>query len=165
MLSAAAISSEKGRQEWVFDDIGPVPAVIAYLTPSERRATALLRMRCCMFKGSGGVGSGYTILKCAAEYVPADFDDAVGRIAIDTTKTKDIRPEKVNAAVQWLLVHNTLVAKYLTVWDMHRDPLSQPSQGTHDNSKGLTTTPSLPAFLPSPARRAGPAIHVPTSKG
>ena len=67
-------------------------------------------MRCCMFKGGGGVGSGYTILKGAAEYVPADFDGAVGRIAIDTTKTNDIRPEKVNAAVQCLLVHNPLVA-------------------------------------------------------
>ena len=52
-----------------------------------------------MFKGGGGVGSGYTILKGAAEYVPADFDGAVGQIAIDITKTKDIRPEKVNAAV------------------------------------------------------------------
>ena len=51
-------SSEKGRREWVFDDIGAVPAVIECLTPSERRATALLRMRCCMFKGGGGVGSG-----------------------------------------------------------------------------------------------------------
>ena len=43
-----------------------------------------------MFKGGEGVGSGHTILKGAAEYVPADVDGAVGRIVIDTTKTKDI---------------------------------------------------------------------------
>ena len=76
-------SSEKGRQEWIFDDLGAVPAVVACLTPSEKRATALLRMRCYMFKGDGGVESGYTIFKGAAEYyVPADFDGAVRRIAI-----------------------------------------------------------------------------------
>ena len=45
-----------------------------------------------MWKGGGGVESGYTILKGAAEYVPADFDGAVGLIAIDTNKAKDIRP-------------------------------------------------------------------------
>ena len=56
-----------------------------------------------MFKGGGGVGSGCTILKGAAEYLPADFDGAVGRIAIGTTKTKDIRPEKVNAVVNGCL--------------------------------------------------------------
>ena len=56
----------------MFDDIGHLPPVIACLTPLERRATALLRMRCCMFKGGEGVGSGYTTLKGAAEYVPAD---------------------------------------------------------------------------------------------
>ena len=83
----------------MLDDIGHLPPVIACLTPPERRATALLRMRCCMFKGGGGVGSGNTILKGAAEYVPADFDGSVGNIAIDPTKTKNVRPEKVNAAV------------------------------------------------------------------
>ena len=84
------------------------------------------------------------------EYVPADFDAAVGQIAIATTKTKDIRPEKVNADVQWLLVHNPLVAKYLTVWDTHRDQLSQPSQGTHDN-----TIPTGFPTVPCPAGRTG----------
>ena len=76
----------------------------------EKVTQSLLRMCYCMFKGGGGVGSGYILPKGAAEYVSADFDAAVGRITIDTTKTKDIRPEKVNAAVQWLLVHNPLVA-------------------------------------------------------
>ena len=104
-------ASEDGRQEWVFDDVGAMPQVLACLTPPERRATALLRMRCCMFKGGGGVGNGYTILKGAAEYVPADFNGSVGQITSDLDKTKDIRPEKVNAALQWLLQHNPLVAK------------------------------------------------------
>ncbi|CAB1102612.1 unnamed protein product [Ectocarpus sp. CCAP 1310/34] len=143
-------ASEEGRQEWVFDDVGPVPDVIACLTPPERRATALLRMRCCMFKGGGGVGSGYTILKGAAEYVPADFDGSVGQIAIDSSKTKDIRPEKVNAAVTWLVDNNPLVAKYLTVWDTHKDKLSQPSQKIEDST--------IPAGFPTiqcPAGRAG----------
>ena len=151
-------SSGKGRQEWIFDDIGAVPAVVACLTPSERRATALLRMRCCMFEGGGGVGSEYTILKGAAEYVPADFDGAVGRIAIDTTKTKNIRPENINATVQWLLVHNPLSLSIS--WCGTRTGTSSVNR-----PRGLTTTPSLPASLPSPARRAGPAIHVLTSKG
>ena len=79
-----------------------------------------------------------------------DFNSAVGRIAIDTTKTKDICPEKVNAAVQWLLVQNPLAAKYLTVWDTHRDQLSQPSQGTHDN-----TIPIGFPSVPFPAGRTG----------
>ena len=143
-------SSEKGRQEGVFDDIGAISVVIACLAPSQRRAMALLRMRCCMFKGGEGVGSGYTILKGAAEYVPADFTGAVGRIAIDATETKDIRSEKVNAAVQWLLVHNPLVVKYLTAWDTHRDQLSQSSRGTHDN-----TIPIGFPTVPCPAGRTG----------
>lgn len=143
-------SSEKGMEEWVFDDVGEVPSVIACLTPSERRATALLRMRCCMFKGGGGVGSGYTIVKGAAEYVPADFDGSVGNLAIDPTKTKDIRPEKVNAAVQWLVQNNPLVAKYLTVWDTHKDKLSQPSQDQKDS-----TIPAGFPTIPCPASKEG----------
>ena len=139
----SSYSSEKGREEWVFDDIGHLPPVIACLPPPERRATALLRMRCCMFKGGGGVGSGYTILKGAAEYVPADFDGSVDNIAIDPTKTKNVRPEKVNAAVQWLVHSNPLVAKYLTVWDTPKDKLSQPSQDQKDNSM-LAGFPTIP---------------------
>eukprot|EP00904_Undaria_pinnatifida_P002719 jgi/Undpi1/12448/HiC_scaffold_5.g02119.m1 len=171
-------SSEKGREEWVFDDIGHLLPVIACLTPPERRATALLRMRCCMFKGGGGVGSDYTIFKGAAEYVPADFDGSVGNIAIDPTKTKDVRPEEVNAAVQWLAQNNHLVAKYLTVcffffffflssggwgkikltvWNTHKDKLSQPSRDQKDNS--------IPAGFPTThALRTQPAIPTPTSK-
>lgn len=143
-------ASKTGREEWVFDDIGDIPPVLACLTPAERRATALLRMRCCMFKGGGGVGSGYTILKGAAEYVPADFDGAVGQIAIDVSKAKDIRPEKVDAALKWLLPNNPLVAKYLTVWDTHQDRLTQPSAEEDQTD--------LPAGFPTmscPAGRMG----------
>lgn len=70
----SSYASTTGRAEWGFDDIGAVPPFLACLKPQERRATALLRMRCCMFKSGGGVGSGYTILKGAAEYVSADLE-------------------------------------------------------------------------------------------
>lgn len=143
-------ASEEGRKEWVFDDIHEIPPVLSCLTPPERRATALLRMRYCMFKGGGGVGSGYTILKGAAEYVPADFDGSLGQIAIDLEKTKDIRPDKVDAALQWLLQNNPLVAKYLIVWDTHKNELTQPSPGQPGD-----TIPSGFPTIPCPAGREG----------
>jgi len=65
------------REQRVFDDIGAAPPVLACLKHAERRATAFLRTCCCMRKGGGGAGSGYTILKGAAEYVPADFNGSV----------------------------------------------------------------------------------------
>ena len=49
-----------------------------------------------------------------------------------------------------MLVYNPLIAKYLTVWDTHRDQLSQPSQGTHDN-----TIPTGFPTVPCPAGRTG----------
>ena len=51
----------------MFHNISHLHLVKACLTPPDRRATALLRMRCCIYKGSGGVGSGYPILKGAAK--------------------------------------------------------------------------------------------------
>ena len=60
-------------------------------------------MRCCMFKSGRGVGSGYTILKGATEYVPAAFEGFVGQIAIDVDKTRDIFPQKANDAQRWLI--------------------------------------------------------------
>lgn len=134
-------STDNGRKEWVFDDIGEVPAAISCLNSPERRALALLRMRCCLFKGGGGVGSGYQILKGAAEYVPGDFDGAAGSIAIDKSKTKDVRPEMVDEALTWLKANNPMVRKYLTLWDTHKDDLSQPSQNTQ--------APNLPSGFPT----------------
>lgn len=136
-------STDKGRKEWVFDDIGEVPQVISCLRPAERRALAVLRMRCCLIKGGGGSGSGYQILKGAAEYVLGDFDGAAGSIAIDQSKTKDIRAEKVEEAVEWWKVNNQMVRKYFTLWDTHKDELSQPSQDTKDPTlpTGFPTTP------------------------
>lgn len=134
-------STDNGRKEWVFDDVGGPPAVISCLNPPERRALALLRMRCCLFKGGGGVGSGYQILKGAAEYVPGDFDGSAWSIAIDKSKTKDVRPEKVDEALAWLKVHNPMVRKNLALWDTHKDELSQPSQEKQD--------PNLPSGFPT----------------
>lgn len=142
--------TDNGRKEWVFDDIGGVPPVIECLSPPERRASALLRMRCCLFKGGGGVGSGYEILKGAAEYVPADFDGSVGSIAIDPDKTAGIRPDKVDAAVEWLNGHNPLVRKYLTLWDTHQTQLSQTD--TNQPDAGL---PSGFPTLSCPRGRGG----------
>lgn len=44
----------------------------------------------------GGVGNGYEVLKGAAGYVPGNFDDAAGSVAIDMLKSKDVRPEKTD---------------------------------------------------------------------
>lgn len=143
-------STDNGRNEWVFDDIGKIPDVISCLNPTERRALSLLRMRCCLFKGGGGSGSGYQILKGAAEYVPADFDGAAGSIAIDPSKTKNIRPHKMDPALEWLKVNNSMVRKYFTLWDTHKDELSQPSQDKPD--------PSMPSgfpTIPCPAGKGG----------
>lgn len=145
-------STDKGREEWVFDGIGEVPEVISSLHPPERRALALLRMRCCLFKGGGGVGTGYQILKGAAEYVPGDFDGVTGSIAIDRSKTKDIRPDKVDEALAWLKVHNPMVRKYFTLWDTHKDKLSQPSQDSQD-----AILPSGFPTIPCPAGKGGEA--------
>ena len=136
-------STEKGRKEWVFSDIGEVPSVVSCLNPAEKRALALLRMRCCLFKGGGGVGSGYQILKGVAEYVRGDFDGAAGSIAIDKSKTKYIRPEKVNDALRWLKENNLIVRKYFTLWDTHEEQLSQPSQDI-DNSNLPSGFPTIP---------------------
>ena len=62
-----------------------------------------MRMRCCMFKGGGGVGSWYIFITGAAEYVPADFDGSVGKVNIDVDKTRAIRPDKINDALRWLI--------------------------------------------------------------
>jgi len=56
-----------------------------------------------MFKGGVEVGSGYTILKGAAEYVPTAYDGFVGQIVIDVEKTSDIRPDKFTDALRWLI--------------------------------------------------------------
>ena len=52
--------------------------------------------------------------------------------------------------MQWLVQNNRLVAKYRTVWDTHKDQLSQPSQDQQDNS--------IPAGFPTikcPANTTG----------
>ena len=126
----------------MFDAIGSVPTVIECLAAAERRALALLRMRYCLFKGGGGVGSGYEILKGAAECVPTDFDGSVGYIAIGPEKTGGIRPDNVDAAVARLNEHNPLVRNYLTLWDTHQKQLSQADTNQPD-ADILSGLPSL----------------------
>ena len=60
---------------------------------------------------------------------------------MNPTKTENVRPENVNAAVQWLVQNHPLLAKHLTVWDTHKDKLSQPPPDQNDNSTpaGIST--------------------------
>lgn len=87
----------------MFDEIEGAPSALLCLKAPERRATAVLKIRCCIFKDGGGVRSEYTILKGASEAVSAAFDSSVGQIAIDVDKTREIHPDKVNDALQWLV--------------------------------------------------------------
>ena len=124
----------------------------------EKVTQSLLRMCCCMFKGGGGVGSGYIIPKGAAEYVSADFDAPSVESPLTQLKPRTYAQKRSTPMSNGCL--------YTVLWSLG---ISRCGTRTGTSSvsrpRELTTTPSLPAFLPSPARRAGPAIHVPTSKG
>lgn len=87
--------------------------------------------------------------------MPADFDGSVGQIAIDIEKTRDIRPDKVNDALQLLIGHSPLVKRYLTVWDTHQDGLTQPPLERESNNSIPTGFPTIPC---PPAERAIPRL-------
>lgn len=78
----------------MFDGIGNVPLVVECLSPAGRRPLYLLRVRCLLFKGGGGVGNGCEILKDAAVYVPADFDGSVDSMAIDPRQDRGNTPRQ-----------------------------------------------------------------------
>jgi hypothetical protein len=122
----------------VFYEIGEVPSGASCLNPAEKRALALLPMVVASVAGTW-----YQILKGVAEYVPGDSDGAAGSITIDTPKTKDIRPEKVNDALRWLKENNLMVRKYFTLWDTHQEQFSQPSQDI-DNANLPSGFPTIP---------------------
>lgn len=105
----------------------------------------------CVFQGGGGDWSGFTILKGAAEYVPADFGGSIGHITIDVETARDIRHDKVNNALRLLLGHNPLVNHFLAVWDTHQDDLTQPSQ---ERERNVAIPPSFPT-IPCPLGRTG----------